>query len=149
MNRIDDYHSFWPHYLGEHRQPLCRWLHFVGTSGFFAFLIACLAQDPVGFGAVTLAAIAVGAVGWQAEASMNAAPFLLAMVGLLAWANPLIIGGVLVAYAFAWCAHFGIEGNRPATFRYPLWSLGSDFRMYGWMLRGQLWRGGGAVAGSR
>jgi len=44
----------------------------------------------------------------------------------------------VIGYAFAWFAHFFVEKNRPATFRYPFWSFISDFKMMWYMVTGRM-----------
>lgn len=39
-------------------------------------------------------------------------------------------------YSFAWVGHFFFEKNKPATFKYPLFSLACDFIMYFDIIRG-------------
>jgi hypothetical protein len=44
----------------------------------------------------------------------------------------------LLGYGFAWVGHFFFEKNRPATFRYPFYSLAGDFVMYKDILIGRI-----------
>jgi hypothetical protein len=96
--RIGSFEEFWPYYVGEHRSPVCRGLHYLGTS---------------------LALLTV------AYAILRAHPALAAL-------------SLVVGYGPAWIGHFFIERNRPATFKYPRWSLMSDFKMLGLALRGKM-----------
>ena len=44
----------------------------------------------------------------------------------------------LMGYGFAWLGHFLFEKNKPATFRYPLYSLMGDWVMYRDILLGRI-----------
>jgi hypothetical protein len=97
-HRIRSFAEFWPYYVGEHRHPVCRGLHYLGTSLALAVVVALVTVgDP--------------------------------------W---LVVLGLAVGYGPAWIAHFFVEHNRPATFKYPLWSLFSDFKMLGLAIRGRM-----------
>jgi len=47
---------------------------------------------------------------------------------------------LVVGYAFAWFAHFVVEKNKPATFKYPFWSFISDYKMMFYMITGRMGR---------
>ncbi len=90
--------EFYPFYLGEHANPICRRLHFAGSS----LIIALIAYAAI-YGA------------WN-----------------LLWFIPVI------GYGFAWVGHFFFEHNRPATFKYPFFSLLGDWVMFKDMLIGRV-----------
>jgi hypothetical protein len=90
--------EFYPFYLSEHRNPVSRVLHYIGTWG----AVLCFA-----------ALIVSGEPLW-------------------------LLGALVSGYAFAWIGHYGFEHNRPATFRFPFYSLASDFRMWWELTLGKL-----------
>ena len=44
----------------------------------------------------------------------------------------------VAGYGPAWVSHFFVEGNKPASFKYPLWSLVADFKMWGKIATGTM-----------
>jgi len=44
----------------------------------------------------------------------------------------------VIGYGFAWVGHFFFEKNKPATFKYPLYSFIGDWVMFWQVLRGQI-----------
>ncbi len=64
---------------------------------------------------------------------------IVALILTIATRNPLWIpAGLIAGYGCAWIGHFFIEHNRPATFKYPLWSFMGDYHMFFLWLTGQL-----------
>jgi hypothetical protein len=139
--RIASFAEFWPFYISQHRDARCRVVHFVGTNGFALLTLGCLWSRPWVLGPVLLAIAAVIALSFRMESRRNAAPVLIGAIIAAIVAHPAMLGAVAFAYAWAWAGHFLIEGNRPATFTYPLWSFAGDFRMCGQMWAGKLWKG--------
>lgn len=95
---INSFEAFYPFYLKQHRNKICRLLHVIGTTFVVAFACTAIYHN-----------------------------------------NPILWFFVpLSGYGFAWVGHFFFEKNKPATFKYPLWSLRSDFKMYFEILSGKL-----------
>jgi len=97
-DRYTTFEEFWPFYLGEHSLPVCRALHFTGS---------------------TLA------LGITATAALSMQPHL-------------IFFALLSGYGFAWIGHFFVEKNRPASFKYPLYSFVADWKMWAMILTGKI-----------
>ena len=97
-NEYASFSAFYPFYLQQHSNQICRRLHFVGSA-----LIVLL----IPYIMVT--------AQWA-----------------LLWMLPLI------GYGFAWLGHFFFEKNRPATFKYPVYSLLGDWVMFKDILFGKI-----------
>ena len=66
----------------------------------------------------------------------------LGILGVGAWLTTgrarYLAAGVAGSYGSAWIGHFAFEGNNPAAFENPVWSLEADLRMYRLWLTGDL-----------
>lgn len=97
--RIQTFEEFWPFYVGEHRVPFNRFLHYVGTALGYALIVAAITVD------------------WR-----------------------FFIAAPILGYGHAWVGHFVVEKNKPASFKYPLYSLVGDAKMLAYALTGRMGR---------
>ena len=63
--------------------------------------------------------------------------FVILIVAIFLGNFSLLFAIPIVGYGFAWVGHFFFEKNKPATFKYPLYSLASDFILFFDLLRGR------------
>lgn len=64
---------------------------------------------------------------------------LVCLAAAIALAQPIwLLGMPVTGYGFAWLGHFMIERNKPATFKFPFYSLLGDYKMFGMMLLGRM-----------
>jgi len=68
----------------------------------------------------------------------SALALVLLLLALAAGSFGLFVLAVVVGYGFAWIGHMVFEKNRPATFRYPLWSFMGDWKMFWQILTGRI-----------
>ena len=87
--RFSSFAEFYPYYLQEHSNDVCRRLHYVGSLLVLSILAYALVTQQ-----------------WL-------------------WLLALPLAG----YGFAWVGHFVFEKNKPATFKYPLYSFMGDWVM--------------------
>ncbi len=58
--------------------------------------------------------------------------------GLLTRRLSFFLAAPVVGYGLSWIGHYGVEGNVPATFGHPAWSLRGDFVMWWKTLNGTM-----------
>ena len=133
--------DFYEFYLGEHRNPTCRVLHVTGTSMValslftkYRYLFAPLVTG-ISCGLMLSEFLSPLSNGLLEFASIIIISYLI-VKGTTDKAFPWHV--LVMGYGPAWIGHFFFEDNRPATFKYPTYSLLSDFIMWYQSLTGQL-----------
>jgi hypothetical protein len=66
------------------------------------------------------------------------AVIIIVLYSLLAQVWAALILAPLVGYGFAWVGHLFIEKNKPATFKYPIYSLLGDWKMFSDIITGRI-----------
>ena len=127
------FEEFFPFYMSQHQNEICRRLHFVGTS-IVVFMMAyrpylAISIIPAYFVGSTVRILtqhlSTGLIEGIAAFSVLIASYK-SISGVVNDAVALL----LIGYGFAWIGHFVFEKNRPATFIYPIYSLTGDFKMW-------------------
>jgi hypothetical protein len=104
---FNSFKQFWPFYLDQHKNKTNQILHLIGSGlgGTWFFAFFIVPEF-----------VLLTPIPWPWQ-------------GIGAIVPALIIG-----YSFAWTGHFVFEKNRPATFRWPLYSFIADWKMIFLML---------------
>lgn len=98
MQSFSSFKEFYPFYLDEHKHPINKLLHVIGSASVLAL------------------------IGW----AITKQDYI-----LLYWLP-------VIGYGFAWIGHFFFEKNKPATFKYPLYSFIGDWVMFKDVLTGRV-----------
>jgi hypothetical protein len=59
------------------------------------------------------------------------------LTGIATRTPKLLAVAPVLAYGLAWFSHFTIEGNKPASFGHPFWSIRGDLQMLTMMWQGR------------
>ncbi len=63
---------------------------------------------------------------------------IIVLSALLSGVWGILILAPIFGYGFAWAGHYFVEKNKPATFRYPVWSLMGDWVMFKDVMTGKI-----------
>tara|TARA_Y100000590_G_scaffold129887_1_gene148407 strand:- start:3964 stop:4278 length:315 start_codon:yes stop_codon:yes gene_type:complete len=87
--KFTSFKDFYPYYLSEHKLPINKLLHAIGSLSGLLLLILLIIFEKY----------------------------------------KLLPLSLFIGYIFAWIGHFIFEKNKPATFKYPLYSFIGDWVM--------------------